>query len=107
MSNSNGRYILKGKEAVPCEDLMEWAKWFQTADRKVAKDTIDGVDISTCFLGLDHPHAEGAPQLFETMVFNGTHDGHQRRCATWEQAEMQHGRVVQMVKDALHVDDAL
>lgn len=47
------KYILDGKSVKPAS-LMEWANWFETADRRVAKDTIGDVDISTVFLGVDH-----------------------------------------------------
>lgn len=30
-------YKLDGHDVVPCEDPLEWAKWFGTADRVVAK----------------------------------------------------------------------
>ncbi len=48
-----GMYILKGKEVAPCPDTIEWDKWFATANRKVARETIGDSDISTVFLGLN------------------------------------------------------
>jgi len=82
-------YILDGHKAVPA-DLMTWAKWFEKADRRVAKMEKDGVKVSTVFLGLDHQWVEGPPLLFETMIFGGEHDEYQERCPTWEQAEAMH-----------------
>ena len=60
---SNGRYILVGKKAVPCDDLMTWAKAFEDQEaRKVARTEIgDGVYVSTVFLGLDHSFGQGPP----------------------------------------------
>lgn len=26
-----GKYILRGKEVVPCDDLFRWAQWFEVA----------------------------------------------------------------------------
>ena len=102
------KYILDGKVAVPCEDLMTWGKWFENAKRTVAKDEIENPNdltdkstmISTIFLGLDHSFGGGEPLLFETMVFGGVLDGEQERCTTWEQAEQMHADMVKRVKDA-------
>lgn len=84
-----GRYILDiDKTPLRCDDLTEWAMWFQRADR-IVKRSIDGdVTVSTVFLGLDHSFNlfEGRPVLFETMVFGGQFDGDQRRYHTWHEA---------------------
>jgi len=96
------KYILQDKTPVPCNDLMEWARWFETADRHVAQDRIGEVRISTVFLGLNHRFAPGAPLLFETMIFGGSHDGHQERCTFWDQAEKQHADAVALVRAEMH-----
>jgi len=83
-------YILKGHEVVASDDLMAWARCFESADRVVAKTTINGVDVSTVFLGLDHQFGEGPPLVFETMVFGGSLDGEQERYSTWAEAEAGH-----------------
>lgn len=95
------KFILQGKTPVPA-DLMTWAKWFETADRKVAADEIGDVRISTVFLGLDHSFGHGAPLLFETMIFGGRHDQHQTRASTWEEAEKQHAEAMAMVRSGLN-----
>jgi hypothetical protein len=91
-------YILKGKMPVRCNDIWEFARWFGTADRRVAYDEIGGVLVSTVFLGIDHRfNGSGPPILFETMVFldaEGTDDIDQRRYCTWEQAEDGHQAIV-------------
>jgi len=33
----NGKYILEGEKPKLVEDVLEWARWFETADRSVAK----------------------------------------------------------------------
>ena len=84
------KYILDGKQVVSA-DFMEWAKWFETADRRVAKTTVnDEVNVSTVFLGLDHSFGDGPPLLFETMIFGGEHDQYQELFETWDQAEEGH-----------------
>ena len=40
--------------------------------KRVAESTVNGMWISTVFLGLDHSHFGGPPILFETMVFPST-----------------------------------
>ncbi len=83
-------YILDGKNVVECNDLMEWASWYQTAERRVAKTEGNDVRVSTVFLGIDHSFGDGPPELFETMIFGGEHDDDQRRYSTWDEAEKGH-----------------
>ena len=66
------KYILdKNGIAVPCDALVEWAKWMGTERAQYhLTDEIAGIRVSTIFLGLDHSFAGGEPILWETMVFN-------------------------------------
>jgi hypothetical protein len=89
------KYVLDGKTPVPA-DLMTWAKWFETADRIVAKDQFGEVLISTVFLGINHQWGDGPPLIFETMIFGGAHDQHQTRASSWDEAEQQHAEAVAM-----------
>ena len=83
-SPSDGLYILDGHTPVPADDLLTWARWFQTANRQVADTSLTPhVRVSTVFLGRDHAVGGGVPLLFESMVFGGPCDGDQERCATW------------------------
>ena len=99
-----GRYKLIGKLAVPCEDLLEWGRWFETADRHVDLTQIGPLTVSTVFLGLDHSFGEGEPLLFETMIF-GAHaedeavEGYQDRYPSW--AEAGHARAVEVARQVL------
>ena len=92
------KYILDGHKAIACSGLLEWAHWFETADRKVSKTKIGNVRVSTVFLGLDHNFGEGEPLLFETRVFGGKLNEEMERYATWEQAEEGHKTMVAKVK---------
>jgi hypothetical protein len=76
--NMNKHYILEGKD-IKEVDLMTWAKWFGKAERHIGDDTVEGVRISTVFLGLDHSFGAGSPVLFETLVFGGPLDGEMDR----------------------------
>ena len=95
----NAKYILIGQSPVPCDDPLEWAEWFETADRRVAATScwLGLVWVSTVFLGLDHSFARARgeqdtpPLLFESMAFWGREGGWDcARCSTWQQAEAQH-----------------
>lgn len=84
------QYTLDGHLPKPCNDVLEWANWYQSTDRHVAKDEQNGILVSTVFLGLDHSFGGGPPILFETMIFGGKHDEDQWHYATWEDAEDGH-----------------
>ena len=93
-------YILDGKTPIPC-DLIEWAKWIETADRTVKKTNIGEARVSTVFLGLDYSYGipgEWLPILFETMVFGGTMDRAITRYCSWEEAEEGRKVMVERVK---------
>jgi hypothetical protein len=103
----NGRYILHGQTPVPCEDLLKWADWLETANRHVRDETVCDHRVSTVFLGLDHSFAEGPPILFETMVFCKHEpacdlDNEEERFATWADAEAGHAAMVSRVRS--HVE---
>ena len=95
-------YILVDRKPVACT-LMEWADFFEVhANRVVKQDTIDGVFISTVFLGLDHGWGQSEePIVFETMILDGKFDEYQTRCATWDEAEKMHRTAVNEVKQYL------
>ena len=86
-------YILVDGVAKPC-DLITWAKWFETADREVAKDIVGESEVSTVFLGIDHSFGDGPPLLFETLVFGGKLDQEMDRYSTLEEAEVGHKNMV-------------
>ena len=72
--------------------LLEWARRFEDIEsRRVAETVIDGVRVSTVFLGLDHGFG-GAPMWFETMIFGGS--DYEERCTTWAEAEKMHERAI-------------
>ena len=96
MSN---KYILEGKEAVCCKDTLEWAKWYQTADRIVAEETIGDSSVSTIFLGLDYSFGDGPPLLFETQVFGGKLSDEMDRYSTWDEAVLGHKTICERIKE--------
>lgn len=94
------KYILREKVAIPCADLLEWAREFELSGRHVAEDIVGDVRVSTVFLGIDHAFDDGPPLLFETMIFGGQRDQYQTRCSTWDAAEAQHAEALRLVKTA-------
>lgn len=88
------QYILDGHKVVPCDDVLEWEKWFKKADRHVAVDTKNDVRVDTVFLGINHSFVLGAPLFFETRVFGGEHDDEMEQYSTWEEAAKGHQRMV-------------
>ena len=106
------KYVLEDHTPVPCDDLLKWAKWYETHERQVASDevvisvashTLPREDylvrVSTVFLALNHNlSGDGPPLLFETMVFGGEHDQEQERYGTWEEAEAGHAKWLAKVK---------
>ena len=96
-------YILLPDHAVRAVPLLEWAVWFEEADRRVVETTIGPYWVSTVFLGADHGFM-GRVLLFETMVFDKS-GGEKRaaldvfadRYATWDEAIAGHANAVAMV----------
>ncbi len=99
LENLTGKYILVDHIPVPEPDLLKWGRWMKVADRHVGVTMVEGIRVSTVFMGLDHGWGEGPPILFETMIFGGEHnDDYQTRCCTWEEAEKMHTVAVSAAK---------
>jgi hypothetical protein len=103
------KYILNRLgEPVLEPDLLKWARWFETAERHVAEDTISGVRVSTVVLGLDHAHGGGPPVLYETMIFCDDEswakdlNEFQRRYSTLVEAKAGHAEAVSKITHKLN-----
>ena len=81
-------------------ELIEWARWLETAKRHVGHDHLPGgVLVSTVFFGIDHNFGpDGPPLLFETMIFGGEHDQFQDRYATLDEAKAGHAKAVELAR---------
>ncbi len=93
-----GKYIEQNGEPIPEDDLLAWAKWYETAARRVGDTSIGKVRVSTVFLGIDHQFGNGPPLLYETMVFGGISNEEQWRYPTRIEAEAEHAAVVERVR---------
>jgi hypothetical protein len=94
-----GKYILdENNQPVLIEDVMEWARWFEKADRVVARSVVGIYTVSTVFLGTDHRWDGGPPILWETMIFTSEPnelDEFQERYTSHEDALSTHKIIVQ------------
>lgn len=102
-------YVLDGHEPRRARSVLDWMKWFACTDRAVALTSIDGLEVSTVFVGIDHeysPHGvrfDGHPMLFETAVFMTSRVVRVFRYPTWDEAEAGHGFIVECLQDAVHM----
>jgi len=96
-------------DPVPCDDALVWATWFATNDasRVVARTQISAeVHVSTVFLGIDHGFREGAPVLWETMIFGGDYDLACDRYRSKKEAIVGHEKWVLVAKGEMTPIDA-
>ena len=78
--------------------LEQWARLFAD-ERHIGDDYIDGVHVSTVWMGIDHNWlSEGAPLIFETMIFGGSHDEWRWRYSTEQEAREGHARAIELVR---------
>lgn len=98
---SEHRYIIVGQTPVPEPDLLKWGRWMETAERTVARDEVGATVVSTVFPGLDHRFSgDGAPLLFETMLFtDGDGGGECVRTSTWAEAEEMHRSMLRTLRE--------
>jgi hypothetical protein len=98
---------------VATHDVLEWGRWYEKKpNRIIASTEIDGLRVSTVFLGIDHNLFDGGPPLlFETMIFGAPVEttllgrtrtmspalDYQERYSTRDQAIAGHTRAVDAV----------
>lgn len=103
-------------QPVPVDDVIAWAHFFEKVDaRHVARTHINGLYVSTIFLGLDHAWYSSRPLFFETMIFRDENHaspeyferildwahGYQMRYSTWDEAIAGHEQVVTTIREGL------
>ena len=94
IKSSGNHYILMNQVPVLEPDLENWAAWCNKTDRRVALTKKDNITVSTMFLGVDWGISRSAaPDLFESMIFGGCHNGEALWAATWEEAERNHAEL--------------
>jgi hypothetical protein len=94
-------YVLDDNgEPVQTDDVRLFGEFFADFDRRLmARDEIEGVTVSTVFLGVDHGYGHSErPLLFETMIFGGPDDGDMWRYESRQAALDGHRFVVEQVR---------
>jgi hypothetical protein len=108
-------YILgENHQLIPVDDLIEWAQFLENG-RRVAQTSLNGLWVSTVFLGLDHAWS-GPPKLFETMIFRDVDHAppseyfekiseycrdYQMRYSTWDEAVKGHEDILTIIREGL------
>lgn len=78
--------------------LLQWAMLFED-ERHLAEDVLDGVRVSTVWIGLAQAGSTPEhPLIYETLVFDGPCDLHGERYATERDARAGHARWVELVR---------
>lgn len=101
-------YILIEKIPFPVNDIIEYSMWYKNHEPEcvVGKTHLNGIEISTVFLGFDQSLGNSTkPDLFETMIFGGEHDGFKKRYATWIGAEAGHKKAEELVRTKITSND--
>ena len=104
-------YILdSNKNPVPCADLEKMDAFLKDKKElwKIGKKKVGDFYVSTVFLRLDHNHSnQGAPILFETLVSSDKlkYGEHIHRYETWEQAELGHSIICDLLESIKDGED--
>ena len=79
------------------QDFDAWSRWFERADRRVARTVVTAdVTVLTTFTGVDESAAEGSePMLFGTRVFGGVLNGEEAMRRTRAEALAAHAELVE------------
>ena len=89
-------FILENKKPVETADEKHFFDWM-SKNKVIARERSCESIISTVFLGFDHGGSSGKPLLFETMIFDGEHDGYQKRHFEYDEAIKGHNDAVELV----------
>lgn len=98
----------ENKNVVPCS-RDEWNDLYKL-DRHVSNEIINGMNISTVFLGLCHNFNlhdnDRTPIVFETIVFDKNDRSiYMKRYSTWEEAEKGHKQAIEWIKNGCKDDN--
>jgi hypothetical protein len=99
-----GGYIEKRDgRVIPAANMLDWAVWMGRADRRVARDQVEDIMVSTVFLGLDHGSGfSPVPILYETMTCDSAEKwGGPWRYATRAAALEGHARILALVESGV------
>lgn len=93
------RYFVLDDRGEPVleRDIEAWTRWFQRADRSIARTVVaSDLTVLTTFRGVGEIDDAGeAPALFETRVFGGVLDGEEAWHRTRAEALAGHARLAE------------
>jgi hypothetical protein len=97
-----GIYVLdKNGQPVPERDVLKWGRWMETKERILWHDRVEGVLVSTIFLGVNHGWGKEGLILWETMIFpveGKWAEDYQRRYASRQAALKGHLKVLRILR---------
>jgi hypothetical protein len=82
--------------------LEQWGEIMEDVEQKVVKqDRVNGLLVSTVWLGMNHNFGEGEPLIYETMVFpeGSWEEMYMERYTTREQAIAGHEVALEWTKE--------
>lgn len=92
---TNKYWVLEDKTPKLCQNSERWKESLSNSNRIVATTKVDGLVISTVFVGIDLGTGEDKPLLFETGVVNRRGETEvYGKSSTWEEAQKRHNMVV-------------
>lgn len=94
-------YLLNQETKIPYKTTMENFLSYDINDNIIKRTWINNILVSTVFLNFGASYNDDVPKLFETMIFEGVHDGYQLRYKTYEEALLGHENAVKLVNDSL------
>jgi hypothetical protein len=86
---------------VPAKNDDAWFDWCSDiANRRVALTEISAdLEVVTSFLGLDLSFGQqDPPVVFETLVCGGKYDGFNLRASSWDEAQLAHQAVLNVLQ---------
>lgn len=103
-------YILDTNGNIHESSGLQWSTWFAHFPdeyRIVGDDIVNGVRVSTVFVGVDLAVDEKSPpQVWETMIFL-TSGGKSYKYSSLEAAKNGHEHVIKMLRQAKKIADVL
>lgn len=96
-------YKLDNNVPTPCS-IIEYSEWRKANDKHIFHDEINGMFVSTVFLGLNLGLYSGRQLFFETMIFYGSRENinwgglYEDRYETYEEAAAGHKKALRWAK---------
>lgn len=90
-------YYLETDNGLRSVSPFAWLQWYErneAVQQIIGRELVDGVEVSTVFLGVDETTDGETPLVYETKIFGGRLDGHVQRYPSREAAQAGHRATV-------------